>query len=91
MALLLCTRPEIRDHVILQQPTDVDPALNFAGLKELVTLGKSNNDQEVAKFSELRTKRSKEDIKEIFRDEFNAYVLTETSKHNEKHRIYRKF
>ena len=34
-------RPEIRDHVILQQQTDVDSALNFARLKELVTLGKS--------------------------------------------------
>jgi len=31
-------RPEIRDHVILQQPTDVDSALNFARLKELVIL-----------------------------------------------------
>ena len=40
-------RPEIRDHVILQQPTDVDSALNFARLKELVTLGKSKNGQEI--------------------------------------------
>ena len=38
-------RPEIRDHVILQQPTDVDSALNFARLKELVALGKSKNGQ----------------------------------------------
>ena len=40
-------RPEIRDHVILQQPTDVDSALNFARLKELVTLDKSKNGQEI--------------------------------------------
>ena len=40
-------RPEIREHAILQQPTDVDSALNFAGLKELVTLGKSKNGQEI--------------------------------------------
>ena len=38
-------RLEIRDHVILQQPTDVDSALNFARLKELVALGKSKNGQ----------------------------------------------
>ena len=31
-------RPEIHDHGILQQPTDADSALNFARLKELVTL-----------------------------------------------------
>ena len=36
---VLGLRPEIRDRIILQQPTDVDPALNFARLKELVTLG----------------------------------------------------
>ena len=40
----------------MQQPTDVDSALNFARLKELVTLGKSNNGQEVEKFSELKSK-----------------------------------
>ena len=40
-------RPEIRDHVILQQPTDVHSALNFARLKELVTLGRSKNGQEI--------------------------------------------
>ena len=40
----------------MQQPTDVDSALNFARLKELVTLGKSNNGQEVEKFSELKTR-----------------------------------
>ena len=31
----------------MQQPTDVDSALNFARLKELVTLGKLNNGQEL--------------------------------------------
>ena len=40
-------RPEIRGHVILQQPTDVDSALNFVRLKGLVTLGKSKNGQEI--------------------------------------------
>ena len=40
----------------MQQPTDVDSALNFARLKELVTLGKSNNGQEVEKFPELKSR-----------------------------------
>ena len=83
-------RPEIRDHVILQQPTDVDSALNFARLKELVTLGKSKNVQEVEECSKFKSNPLKEDIKEIVRDELN--VWTETSQNNEKHRrVNRKF
>ena len=92
MALLFCTsclRPEIRDQVILQQPTDVDSALNFARLKKLVTLGKSKNGQEVETFSQLKHNSSKDDVKQIVRDELN--VWTETSQNNEKHRINRKF
>ena len=83
-------RPEIRDHVILQQPTDVDSALNFARLKELVTLGKSKNGQEVEKCWKFKSNPSKEDIKQILRDELN--IWTETSQNNEKHRrVNRKF
>ena len=77
-------RPEIRDHVILQQPTDVDSALNFARLKELVTLGKSKNGQEVEECSKFKSNPTKEDIKQILRDELN--VWSETSQNNEKHR-----
>ena len=33
-------RPEIREHVILQQPPDLESALNIAKLKELVTLSR---------------------------------------------------
>ena len=77
-------RPEIRDHVILQQPTDVDSALNFARLKELVTLGKSKNAQEVEECSKFKSNPLKEDIKQIVRDKLN--VWTETSQNNEKHR-----
>ena len=83
-------RPEIRYHVLLQQPTDVDSALNFARLKELVTLGKSKNVQEVEKCSKFKSNPLKEDIKQIVRDELN--VWTETSQNNEKHRrVNRKF
>ena len=83
-------RPEIRDHVILQQPTDVDSALNFARLKELVTLGKSKNGQEVEKCWKFKSNPSKEDIKQILRDELN--IWTQTSQNNEKHRrVNRKF
>ena len=83
-------RPEIRDHVILQQPTDVDSALNFARLKELVTLGRSKNVQEVEECSKFKSNPLKEDIKQIVRDELN--VWTETSQNNEKHRrVNRKF
>ena len=35
-------RPEIREHVILQQPPDLESALNFAKLKELVTLSRKS-------------------------------------------------
>ena len=83
-------RPEIRDHVTLQQPTDVDSALNFARLKELVTLGKSKNVQEVEECSKFKSNPLKEDIKQIVRDELN--VWTETSQNHEKHRrVNRKF
>lgn len=37
----------------------MDSALNFARLKELVTLGKSSSGQEVEKFSELKSKSLK--------------------------------
>ena len=83
-------RPEIRYHVLLQQPTDVDSALNFARLKELVTLGKSKNVQEVEECSKFKSNPLKEDIKQIVREELN--VWTETSQNNEKHRrVNRKF
>ena len=83
-------RPEIRDHVILQQPTDVDSALNFARLKELVSLGKSKNVQEVEECSKFRSNPLKEDIKQIVTDELNVWI--ETSQNNEKHRrVNRKF
>ena len=75
------SRPEIRDHVILQQPANVDLALNFARLKQLVTLGKSKNGQEVEECSELKSNPSKEDIKQVVRDELN--VWTKTSKNIE--------
>ena len=49
-------RPEIREHVILQQLPDFESALNIAKRKELVTLSrKSNNGQEDENFKELRT------------------------------------
>ena len=75
----------------MQQPTDVDSALNFARLKELATLGKSKNVQEVEACSKFKKFISlKEDIKQIVRDELN--VWTETSQNNEKHRrVNRKF
>ena len=75
------SRAEIRDHVILQQPANVDLALNFARLKQLVTLGKSKNGQEVEECSELKSNPSKEDIKQVVRDELN--VWTKTSKNIE--------
>ena len=74
----------------MQQPTDVDSALNFARLKELVTLGKSKNVQEVEECSKFKSNPLKEDIKQIVRDELN--VWTETSQNHEKHRrVNRKF
>ena len=58
-------RPEIREHVILQQPPDFESALNIAKLKELVTLSrKSNNGQEVENFEELQCNPSEEKIKQ---------------------------
>ena len=66
MALLFCTclRPEIREHVILQQPPDFESALNIAKLKELVTLSrKSNNGQEVENFEELQSNPSEKEVK----------------------------
>ena len=69
--------PEVRDPVILQQPTDVDSAFNFARLKEFVTLGKSQNGQEVEGCSKFKSNPSKEDIKQILRDQLS--VWTETS------------
>ena len=43
-------RPEIREHVILQQPPDLESALNIAKIKEFVILSrKSNKGQEVEK------------------------------------------
>ena len=68
----------------MQQPTDVDSALNFARLKELATLGKSKNVQEVEECSKFKSNPLKEDIKQIVRDELN--VWTETSQNKEKHR-----
>ena len=65
-------------------------ALNFARLKELVTLGKSKNGQEVEECSKFKSNPLKEGIKQIVRDELN--VWTETSQNNEKHRrVNRKF
>ena len=65
-------------------------ALNFARLKELVTLGKSKNGQEVEECSKFKSNPLKEGIKQIVRDELN--VWTETSQNHEKHRrVNRKF
>ena len=47
-------------------------ALNFARLKELVTLGKSKNGQEVEECSKFKSNPLKEDIKQIVRDELNV-------------------
>ena len=67
-------RPEIREHVIFQQPPDFESALNIAKLKELVTLSrKSNNGQEVENFKEIQSNPSEEEIKESVRDEFNVW------------------
>ena len=66
-------RPETREHVILQQPPDLESVLNFAKLKELVTLSrKSNNGQEVENFEELRSNPSEEEIKQSVGDKFNV-------------------
>ena len=52
----------------------MDSALNFARLKELVTLGKSKNGQEVEECSKFKSNPSKEDIKQIVRDELNVWT-----------------
>ena len=57
-------RPEISEHVILQQPPDLESALNIAKLKEVVTLcRKSNNGQEVKNFEELQSNPSEKEVK----------------------------
>ena len=83
-------RPEIREHVILHQPPDLESALNIAKLKELVTLSrKSNNGQEVENFKELQSNPSEEEIKQSVRDEFN--VWSTDFQNNGNRRINRKF
>ena len=83
-------RPEIREHVILQQPPDLESALNFAKLKELVTLSrKSNNGQKVDNFEELRSNPSEEEIKQSIGNKFN--VWNTDFQNNENRRINRKF
>ena len=67
-------RPEIREHVILQQPPDFESALNITKLKELVTLSRiSNNGQEVENFEALQSNPSEEEIKQSVGDEFNVW------------------
>ena len=67
-------RPEIREHVILQQPPDFESALNIAKLKELVTLSRrSNNGQEVENFEELQSKPLEEERKQSVVDEFDVW------------------
>ena len=62
-------RPEIREHVILQQPPDFESALSVPKLKEVVTLSrKSSNGQEVENFEELQSNPSEEEIKQSFGD-----------------------
>ena len=83
-------RPEIREHVILQQPPDLESALNFAKLKELVTLSrKSNNGQKVDNFEELQSNPSEEEIKQSIGNKFN--VWNTDFQNNENRRINRKF
>ena len=61
-------RPETRDHVTLLLPPYFECPLNFAKLKELVSLSrKSSSGQEDKTFAELQSKPSKEDIKQILR------------------------
>ena len=83
-------RPEIREHVILQQPPDLESALNIAKLKELVTLSrKSNNGQEVENFEELQSDPTEEEIKQSVADKFT--VWSTDFQNNENHGINRKF
>ena len=92
MALLFVRglRPEIREHVILQQPPDLESALNIAKLKELVTLSlKSNNGQEVGNFEELQSNPSEEEVKQSVGEESN--VWSTDVQNNGNRRINRKF
>ena len=83
-------KPEIREHVIFQQPPDFKSALNIAKLKELVTLSRiSNNGQEVENFEELQFNPSEEEIKQSVGDEFN--VWSTDFQNNGNRRINRKF
>ena len=83
-------RPEIREHVILQQPPDFESALNIAKLKELVTLSrKSNNGQEVENFEELQSNPSEEEVKQSVGEESN--VWSTDVQNNGNRRINRKF
>ena len=83
-------RPEIREHVILQQPPDFESALSVPKLKEVVTLcHKSSNGQEVENFEELQSNPSEEEIKQSFGDEFN--VWSTDFQNNGNRRINRKF
>ena len=85
-------RPEIRDHVILHQPPDLESALNIAKLKELVVnscSSKSNSGQEVENFEKLVCKPSEEEKQQAVRDEFN--VWTKTSQNDGNRRVNRKF
>ena len=83
-------RPEIREHVILQQPPDLESALNIAKLKELVTLcRKSSNGQEVENFEELQSNPSEEEVKQSVGEESN--VWSTDVQNNGNRRINRKF
>ena len=82
-------RPEIREHVILQQPPDCDSPLNIAKLKELATLSRKwSNGQEDENFEELQSNPSEEEIKQSVGDKFN--VWSTDFQHN-GNRINRKF
>ena len=87
-------RPEIREHVILQQPPDFESALNIAKIKEFVILSrKSNNGQEVEKTvilqnEELQSNPSEEEIKRSVGDKFD--VWTTDFQNNGNHRINRR-
>ena len=83
-------RPEIREHLILQQPPDLESALNIAKLKEVVTLClKSNNGQEVKNFEELQSNPSEEEVKQSVGEELN--VWSTDVQNNGNRRINRKF
>ena len=87
-------RPEIREHVILQQPPDFESALDIAKIKEFVILsGKSNYGQEVEKTvvlqnEELQSNPSGEEIKQSVGDEFD--VWTTDFQNNGNRRINRR-